>query len=280
MGALVTLRISVWRLGSGSPNGKACYRGVPQWWASFFTTVHPTLTQLRIDPPIKRFAQRHNYLSTDAIASRDLGFGVARQGVGSSSSSGSIGRSDTLTSLTSATQSSPNIPSERKRPSSPPDKRRDDKRQRGNSPLRDRGDRRDGPPSRRRFNSPPRERERDWDNSRGRTEREEEKPSEKPVVVPPIVSWFVGTLPDPASFDGSYAHFNCHLFTEKPCRIGPVFRTNDLMQLFRDAVIPSSTAAPRKESPAPPAARGGRPPPDYSPYQGPGSTPSTRGRRW
>jgi hypothetical protein len=29
------------------------------------------------DPPIKRFAQRHMYLGTDAITDRDLGFALA-----------------------------------------------------------------------------------------------------------------------------------------------------------------------------------------------------------
>ena len=31
------------------------------------------------DPPIERFAQRHIYLSIDAIADRDLGFAMARK---------------------------------------------------------------------------------------------------------------------------------------------------------------------------------------------------------
>ena len=56
---------------------------------------------------------------------------------------------------------------------------------------------------------------------------------------------------------------------------GPVFRTDDLMQVFRSAVIPSSTGI-RARSPPPPPRGAGRPPPDYSPYQGPGS--GRRGR--
>lgn len=55
---------------------------------------------------------------------------------------------------------------------------------------------------------------------------------------------------------------------------GPIFRNDDLMQVFRNAVIPSSTGI-RPRSP-PPARGGGRPPPDYSPYQGPNS--GRRGR--
>jgi len=74
--------------------------------------------------------------------------------------------------------------------------------------------------------------------------------------------------------------------------VGPVFRTDDLMQVFRGAVIPSATSRSRSP-PAPPRAGehlffffwlnsfaspvglitepGGRPPPDYGPYQGPGA---------
>lgn len=72
--------------------------------------------------------------------------------------------------------------------------------------------------------------------------------------------------------------------------VGPVFRTDDLMQVFRGAVIPSVTGRSRSPPP-PPAPRagesllvsrlfavpdrttqvGGRPPPDYGPYQGPGA---------
>src|ERR1700761_9794308 len=54
------------------------------------------------DPPIKRFAQRHTYHSTDAIAARDLGVAIVRQNSGttsSSSSANSLGRTDTQSSL-------------------------------------------------------------------------------------------------------------------------------------------------------------------------------------
>ena len=76
---------------------------------------------------------------------------------------------------------------------------------------------------------------------------------------------------------------------------GPVFRTEDLMNLFRNAVIPSSTRAkspPARtgQSPSPIPnpiihfliycceSGGGRPPPDYGPYQGPGG--GRPGRRY
>ena len=84
--------------------------------------------------------------------------------------------------------------------------------------------------------------------------------------------------------------------------IGPVFRTDDLLNLFRNAVIPSMTTRP-KSPPVPPrsgqsssfssesrvrrsftkgggggGSGGGRPPPDYGPYQGPNS--GRGGRRY
>jgi len=103
---------------------------------------------------------------------------------------------------------------------------------------------------RKRYNSPTwdRDRERDVPPPRRGSVRDQEE--EKTVNVPSVISWFIGTLPGPNAFDG------------------PVFRTDDLMQVFRGAVIPSVTGRSRSP-PAPPRA-GGRPPPDYGPYQGPG----------
>jgi cleavage stimulation factor subunit 3 len=40
--------------------------------------------------------------------------------------------------------------------------------------------------------------------------------------------------------------------------IGPVFKTDDLMALFKNAIIPSSSAAQRAPSPPPPSRRGER----------------------
>lgn len=156
---------------------------------------------------------------------------MARQGGGASvagSASGgtvnALGRTDTQNSLFNAGSAS------HKRASSPDHKRRDDrgadygapahKRQRPMSPPpprerdRDRDrDRWDGPPpSRRRYASPPaweRERERDAVVAPRRDrvpppEKEEEKPVSS---LPPIISWFVGELPSPSSFDGE---ISCH----------------------------------------------------------------------
>ncbi|KZT74626.1 Suf-domain-containing protein [Daedalea quercina L-15889] len=207
------------------------------------TEVYPN------DPPIKRFAERYKYLGTDSIANRDLGFSLSRQGSASSRSNGSatLGRTDTQMSLISNAPSQPQATSSSsKRPSSPePHRRREEsrapdygppsKRQRAGSRERDR-DRWDGP-SRRRYGSPGWDRDRDKDSS-GRRGTKEDREEEKPVTLPPVLSWFVGMLPAPGSFDG------------------PVFRTDDLMQVFRNAVIPSSSNASRGRSSPPP--RGGR----------------------
>ncbi|KAG5641047.1 hypothetical protein DXG03_006292 [Asterophora parasitica] len=170
--------------------------------------VYPT------DPSIKRFAQRHIYLGTDAIAARDLGFAMARK----ATTSQPLGRTETAHSLSStgATASGSNPP--HKRPVSPDYRKRDErggggdysqshKRARPLSPPprereRDRWD----PPPRRRFSPPPQPA---WEReNRERAplppprasappqEREEEKPK-----IPNIISWFVGELPTPASFD-------------------------------------------------------------------------------
>ena len=71
--------------------------------------------------------------------------------------------------------------------------------------------------------------------------------------------------------------------------IGPVFRTDDLLNLFRNAVIPSMSTSRAKSPPRSGQSSspykgggggggGGRPPPDYGPYQGPNS--GRGGRRY
>ncbi|KAF8966026.1 hypothetical protein BDZ97DRAFT_1917734 [Flammula alnicola] len=156
------------------------------------------------DPPIKRLAQRHIYLGTDAIADRDLGFAIARR---ATTSSHPLMRTETSQSLMTSSQTSNAPPTQQaKRPASPDYRKREE--------------------------------------GRG-------------VQLPNILSWFIGELPTPSSFDG------------------PVFRTDDLMNLFRNAVIPSTSGRPK--SPPPPRSGGGRPPPDYGPYQGP---TGGRGRRY
>ncbi|EAU82402.2 mRNA 3'-end-processing protein RNA14 [Coprinopsis cinerea okayama7 len=278
--------------------------------------VYPT------DPPIKRFAQRHMYLGTDAIAARDLGFSMAkRAGTSASSSNNSLGRTETSGSLLTGLGPS----NAAKRPASPDNYRnpkRDDKggdygaghkRARGPaSPARereippprdrdrdvqmrdrDRGDRGDRWNDRGRRGSPgpggwDRDRD-DRDGGRGRggpagggRDGGRDYPRGPPEPqIPPLVSWFMGELPPAASFDG------------------PIFKTDDLMKAFKQAQIPAAApagghggpAAPmgpphstagRNRSPAPtyPQHRGGgRPPPDYGPYQGPGGGRAA-GRRY
>ena len=114
-------------------------------------------------------------------------------------------------SLLSATPSQPqSTPSTSKRPPSPePHRRREEsrapdygppiKRARGGSRERDR-ERWDGP-SRRRYNSPGWDRDRDRESSARRSMREERE-DEKPPTIPPVLSWFVGMLPAPGIFDG------------------------------------------------------------------------------
>ncbi|KAF5371988.1 hypothetical protein D9615_008143 [Tricholomella constricta] len=201
------------------------------------------------DPPIKRFAQRHIYLGTDAIAARDLGFAMARK----ATTAQPLGRSETAQSLSSTgggggggtTSSNNNAP--HKRPASPDYRKREErggggdysqshKRARPLSPPpRGERDRDRWDPPRRRFSPGPQPA---WEREnreraplpppRVQQEREEEKPK-----IPNVISWFVGELPAPASFDG------------------PVFRTEDLMNLFRNAVIPSSGRSKSPSGPTP-----------------------------
>ncbi|KAF8075815.1 hypothetical protein FPV67DRAFT_1469355 [Lyophyllum atratum] len=231
------------------------------------------------DPPIKRFAQRHIYLGTDAIAARDLGFAMARKATTPAHGQGQgLGRTETQQSIASsntAMVAAANIV--HKRPASPDYRNKRDERGGGGDysqshkrarPLsppparaeRER-DRWEPPPPRRR--SPPpssweqRDRERAPLPPPRMMEREEEKP--RIATIPNVISWFVGELPASNAFDG------------------PVFRTEDLMNLFRNAVIPSSGRLKSPPAPTPPRG-GGRPPPDYGPYQGPGG--GRPGRRY
>ncbi|GJE94378.1 HAT and Suf domain-containing protein [Phanerochaete sordida] len=219
------------------------------------------------DPPIKRFAERHKYLGCDAIAVRDLGFTFGGRG------NGSANKTEVQPTASPGTQQSQPVPqTPAKRPSSPDHRRRDEsrsssdyppsKRQRPVSPARghDRDRWGDGARGRGgRYASPsPWDREREREGPPGRRYDNKERDEDKNVSVPPVVSWFLGMLPAPGSFDG------------------PVFRNDDLMQVFRGAVIPSSTPGGRPRSPPPPPRGGGRPPPDYSPYTGPGG--GRRGR--
>jgi cleavage stimulation factor subunit 3 len=234
----------------------------------------PTTSDSRSDPPIKRFAQRHTYHATDAIAARDLGVAIARQSSGtttSSSSTNSLGRTDTQTSLLTGGGGTPQPtttpaapPVQHKRAPSPDHKRRESdphgppqyKRARAASPPgrdRERWDGHGG--GRKRYNSPSWDRDRERDAPAPRRARDQEE--EKTVNVPSVISWFIGTLPGPDVFDGLLLHhqsFHTLLESSDQVLVGPVFRTDDLMQVFRGAVIPSVTGRSRSPPPAPPRA--------------------------
>lgn len=174
------------------------------------------------DPPIKRFAQRHSYLAIDGIANRDIGFAVTRQNaltrtvpvptvIVHSSTPGSGSNSTNL----SQTQMNSSFSS--KRPSSPDrslrleeSKNSDQgfgpphKRSRDISPPRER-ERWAGTSKERRYGSPAWERERERERSpprRTAVAREKEEP--KKLALPQVLSWFIGTLPPPSSFDGTF----------------------------------------------------------------------------
>lgn len=216
------------------------------------------LTSSLVDPPIKRFAQRHMYLGTDAIADRDLGFAMARRGTTPSSNGtgASLGRLENSQSLlnisaapatantstgngTSSTRQSGSSSTQNKRPASPDYAKRDDgratndfgggyKRQRPLSPVGRGGDRerdRERDTSDRRWDGEQRGRGRgfspapqsNWDREgrssmsgppggRGRDgprggDRDDDK--NRQPIIPHMLSYFIGELPQHQAFDGS-----------------------------------------------------------------------------
>ncbi|KAI0745191.1 hypothetical protein C8Q76DRAFT_764545 [Earliella scabrosa] len=216
------------------------------------------------DPPIKRFAEKHKYMNIDSIATRDLGFVFNPRSAAARPSKRSVllTRTDTVQSIVSESVKtlSQSQSSSSKRASSPDHSRRHDdsrdypsKRARPGSPPRGRDrDKCDGP-SHRRHGSPMYERNRECDGlGRFKDERED-----KGVQLPGVISEFIVTLPAANTFDG------------------PVFCIDDLMQLLRNALIPSSSSVPPC-SPPPPPRSGGRAPPDYRLHRGPKS--GRRGR--
>uniref|UniRef100_A0A0W0FHF3 mRNA 3'-end-processing protein RNA14 n=1 Tax=Moniliophthora roreri TaxID=221103 RepID=A0A0W0FHF3_MONRR len=127
------------------------------------------------------------------------------------------------------------------------------KRQRASSPNRERHDARRRSP------------ERGRGRGGGGGDKGGDKDDDKPVALNSSVSWFISQLPAQNTFDG------------------PVFRTDDLMSLLRNAVIPSTNRRGDRgseRSPPPSRSGGGRPPPDYGPYQGPNSNPNPRRPRY
>ncbi|KAJ6463707.1 Suf-domain-containing protein [Mycena vitilis] len=177
--------------------------------------IHPN------DTAIKRFAQRHEYNSIDAIADHDLGFARPRKSpegaiyIASSVPGG--GNTDSNSMLV------PSNPSKR----SPPDSngKNDYKRMRLYQRDRDRtiSSSSLSEPRHSSVKSPTRPR-------RG--------PPWKELPIPHAIHWFIEKLPPRETFDG------------------PVLNPGNLMDILHDAIIPATTHAQ-----SPPSPRQGRPPP-------------------
>ncbi|KAH7917406.1 hypothetical protein BV22DRAFT_1052452, partial [Leucogyrophana mollusca] len=179
------------------------------------TKVYPS------DPLIKRFAQRHTYLSTDAIAARDLGLAMVKRqltALGLSDSSGPLEKQD------SARPSDGGPPTKCARPISPP-------------PPRDRDrDRWDSPPSRRRIGGPTaweRDRERERERERLPIERERERGDENGPSFPACSRGLLDSSP-------AQARLMVNLLT-LILTLGPIFRADDIMTMFWNAIIPGAT---------------------------------------
>jgi hypothetical protein len=93
--------------------------------STFFPVLSSLLTGIadgnHKDTPIKRLAQRHIYLGTDAIADHDLGVAFACR-----SSANGVGRNETVQSALPSSQAS--APTPQKRAASPDYRKRDDGR--------------------------------------------------------------------------------------------------------------------------------------------------------
>ncbi|KAF8759051.1 Suf protein [Rhizoctonia solani] len=214
------------------------------------------------DPPIKRFANRYTYLGVDTIASNDLGFKVVRQ---SGSAGGVAAPASPPTSnakrAASPPRRAPDPPAKRFKGQAPDadrarEQERERERERDRDPAerekerererdreRDRGDRRgagagggagagagaggggagrwEGPQSRRPNSPPPYRRGYDGPGRRHEDAHDE-------GGLPPLVAKFVASLPASQAFDG------------------PVFRTDDLLTLFKNVNLPSRSPPPQR----------------------------------
>ena len=83
MGTLGSLCLSIWRPRGSFKARETHGSGICFRYDHFIIIVFP-IWLLCLDPPIKRFAQRHMYLGIDAIADRDLGFAMARKATATS----------------------------------------------------------------------------------------------------------------------------------------------------------------------------------------------------
>ncbi|KAK7450527.1 mRNA 3'-end-processing protein rna14 [Stygiomarasmius scandens] len=198
------------------------------------------------DPPIKRFAQRYTYLATDAIASRDIGAAmskkesqIARQRerekeglVASANGDGNalpVPKRQVDGETAPGTTSSPPAAELGRRRGRDGDHGRHgsgNKRQRTSSPVGrdirrtiDRGIGLGGGRGERQkaFSSP--------EVSNGNRCQGTIGNERKTLQLPLALSRFIGELPAPSTFDG------------------PVFKPDDMMELFRTIVIPSTLKA-------------------------------------
>ncbi|KAJ8094995.1 mRNA 3'-end-processing protein rna14 [Marasmius tenuissimus] len=166
------------------------------------------------EPPIKLFAQRHMYLDTDAIASRDLGLSLAKKEISPANSLESVIGEPSRNAKRRITGDS-NEGGGRTRED------RDytgNKRQRASSPQYSNRRRSLERASRRGVG--------DREKAKGRESepaRERGKEKEERLILSAEVAWFLTQLPDQQTFSG------------------PIFRTEDLMNLLRGVIIPSST---------------------------------------
>jgi cleavage stimulation factor subunit 3 len=195
----------------------------------------------------------------DAITTCDSGFAMVRQAGSSQSSGNALGRTETQQSLLAQLSQPVGTPSN-KRPSSP-DSRKPryadypHKRRRPLSPgPRDR-DRWDGP-SKRCYESLEWDRDRDRDGPSSNPPRrmDRERDEDRGVVLPAVIHQFVGMLPPSKGFDGKVSLLR-YLWKLLTTLAGPVFRTDDMLTIFRNAVIPSTSGRPRTPPPLP---RGGK----------------------
>lgn len=156
------------------------------------------------------------------------------------------------------------------------DRERDDRR--------DRGDGRWGENRNRRFSPPPTgwDRDKDKDDRDGGRgyggggggrdlKRDESFGRGGPVQIPSVVSYFIGELPPASSFDGAWTCCVVSLISKAElgfCLAGPVFKTEDLMKCFKQAIIPPSTGGPAN-GPGPSRVRSPPPSgPNYGQHRG------------
>ncbi|KAF8744703.1 Suf protein, partial [Rhizoctonia solani] len=229
------------------------------------------------DPPIKRFANRYTYLGVDTIASNDLGFKVVRQ---SGSAGGVAAPASPPTSnakrAASPPRRAPDPPAKRFKGQAPDaDRAREQERERERERDRDRERERDRMERERERERAEREkeRERERDRERDRGDRrgagagggagtgggaggggagrwegpQSRRPNSPPPYrrgydgpgrrhedahdeggLPPLVAKFVASLPASQAFDG------------------PVFRTDDLLTLFKNVNLPSRSPPPQR----------------------------------